>query len=196
MYRNQTAINYIMQQMKGFKPEFVKCVIRCFEFIDSIQQPDGCLSNSVALYICAKEFGYRPKLCYGLCELEGMSFYHVWLEINGIVVDLSIYGNVNFSPVVRMFCQKTLDTPYIGTYEDGVITYGRFRFDEDWGTAAISQMEGLTFEQYMDTAPNDEMWWMTCRFLNERPVRKTIRHLRTLIKKDVIQPEEPLVSSS
>lgn len=196
MCRNQTAVNYIMQQLKGFKPEFVKCVIRCFEFIDSIQQPDGCLSNSVALYICAKEFGYRPKLCYGLCRVEGISFYHAWLEINGIIIDPSIYGNVNFNPEVRQFCPTMLDTPYIGTYKTSAISYGRFEFDETWKLARISQAEGLSFEEYMNGAPNNDVWLATCRFLNRLLVRKTIRHLRTLIKKDVIQPEEPLVSSS
>ena len=190
MYRNQTAVNYIRQQMRGFKPEFVKCVIRCFEFIDSTRQPNGCLGSSVALYICAKEFGYRPKLCYGLCRVEGVPFYHAWLEINGIIIDPSIYGNVNFNPEVRQSCQTVLDTPYIGTYKTSVISYGRFEFGEDWKTKELSLAEGLSFEQYVDGAPNNEMWWMTCKFLNKLPVRKTIKHLRTLIKKDVILPEK------
>lgn len=190
MYRNQTAVNYIRQQMKGFKPEFVKCVIRCFEFIDSTHQPNGCLGNSVALYICAKEFGYRPKLCYGLCRVEWVSFYHAWLEINGTIIDPSIYGNINFNPKVRQSCQAMLNTPYIGTYKTSVINYGRFEFDESWKSAQISQAEGMSFEQYMDKDPNNGMWLVTCKFLNKLPVRKTIKHLRTLIKNVVILPEK------
>ena len=189
MYINQTAVNYIRQQMRGFKPEFVKCVIRCFELIDSTQQPDGCLGNSVALYICAKEFGYSPKLCYGLCKVEEISFYHAWLEINGIIIDPSIYGNVNFNPKVRQSCQTMLNTPYIGAYKTSTISYGRYEFDENWRSDRISKAEGMSFEQYMDNAPDNWMWWVTCRFLNKLPVRKTIKHLRTLIKKDVILPE-------
>lgn len=106
------------------------------------------------------------------------------------VTKKGIYGNVNFNPEVRQSCQTVLDTPYIGTYKTSVISYGRFEFGEDWKTKELSLAEGLSFEQYVDGAPNNEMWWMTCKFLNKLPVRKTIKHLRTLIKKDVILPEK------
>ncbi|CUQ07512.1 Uncharacterised protein [Anaerostipes hadrus] len=83
--------DYIQNQLKKFDPRFTKCVVRCFDLIKQFQESDGCLSNSVALYICAKEYGYDPILCYGLCEFDGKEFYHAWLEINDIVIDVSIY---------------------------------------------------------------------------------------------------------
>lgn len=158
------AIEYINTQLSGFKPEFVKCVIRCFEFIDDIHQPDVCLSNSIALFICAMYYGYEPNLCYGLCSFDGQPFYHAWLEINGIIIDLSIYGNVNYNP-------------------------GRFEFDTDWQISAIAQLEGCSFEQYMDGSPNGDMWKLVCQFLDEKPTQEVVRHLRSLIKKYSIFPD-------
>ena len=59
MRRNYTAIHYIQEQLKEFDPKFVDCVIRCFSLIEQNQEPDGCLSDSVALFICAKEYGIQ-----------------------------------------------------------------------------------------------------------------------------------------
>lgn len=33
MSRNYTAIHYIQEQLKGFDPKFVDCVVRCFNLI-------------------------------------------------------------------------------------------------------------------------------------------------------------------
>lgn len=189
MSKNQLAIDYINAQLSGFKPEFVKCVIRCFEFIDEIHQPDGCLSNSIALFICAKYYGYEPNLCYGLCSFEGQPFYHAWLEIDDIIIDLSIYGNVNYNPIARLIWKKQLSTPYIGQYDNAIVKYGRFEFDTDWQITAIAQLEGCSFEQYMDGAPNGDMWKLVCQFLNEKPTQEVVKHLRSLIKKYSIFPD-------
>lgn len=180
MSRNYTAIHYIQNQLKGFNPKFVNCIIRCFDSIEKSQEPDGCLSNSVALFVCAKEFGYDPVLCYGLCKFEGKSFYHAWLELNEIVIDMAIYGNVNFSPL--SLWDRKLDTPYIGTYEESNIHYGKFEFDEDWKYSMISAVEGMAFEQYMDGSPQQSMWRITCGFLDKTPTANLVNHLRTHVK--------------
>ena len=90
MSRNYTAIHYIQEQLKGFNPKFVDCVVRCFNLIEQNQEPNGCLSNSIALFICAKEYGYEPLLCYGLCKFDGKEFYHAWIEIDNTVIDMAI----------------------------------------------------------------------------------------------------------
>ena len=189
MAKNKIAIEYINTQLSGFNPEFVKCVIRCFEFIDAIHQPDGWLSNSIALFICAKYYGYEPNLCYGLCTFEGHPFYHAWLEINDIVIDLSIYGTANFNPFACLIWKKQLATPYIGPYTNPCIHYGRFEFDTDWQNTEIAQLEGHSFKEYMDGAPNGDMWDLVCQFLNEKPTPKVILKLRELIKKYSIYPD-------
>lgn len=48
MSRNYPAIHYIQNQMKEFAAGFVDCVVRCFNIMDKNQEPDDCLSNSVA----------------------------------------------------------------------------------------------------------------------------------------------------
>jgi hypothetical protein len=185
MSRNYTAIHYIQKQLKGFDPKFVDCAVRCFNLIEKNQEPNGCLSDSIALFICAKEYGYKPTLCYGLCKIDGREFYHAWLEINGTIIDLAIYGNVNYSPF-SMWNRK-LDTPYIGSYQDSVVQYGGFQFDEDWYGALISRAEGWSFEQYMNGLPQNAMWKLVCMFLDKTPTKNLIEHLKTLVKNEYIE---------
>ena len=185
MKRNYTAIHYIQNQLKGFNPKFIDCVTRCFNLIEQYQEPDGCLSNSILLFICAKEYGYDPVLCYGLCELDGIAFYHAWLEIDGIVIDLSIYGNVNYSPF--SLWENNLDVPYIGTYQDSVVQYGKFKFDDDWSYSMIAQMEGWSFEKYMNGLPRNAMWKGVCKILDRTPTNNLVEHLKTHIKDQMIE---------
>lgn len=185
MARNYVAIHYIHDKLKGFDSKFIDCVTRCFNFTDHFQLPDGCLSNSVALYICAKKFGYNPTLCYGLCRLEEKEFYHVWLDIEDTIIDIGIYGNVNFNPLLSN-CHK-LDTPYIGSYENRNIYYGKFEFNENWRYSQIYQAEGKTFEEYMDGLPHNTMWKIVCDFLDKAPTRKLINNLRNYVKNERIE---------
>ena len=185
MKRNYTAIHYIQNQLKGFNPKFIDCVTRCFNLIEQHQEPDGCLSNSIALYICAKEYGYNPVLCYGLCELDGIEFYHSWIEIDGIVIDLSIYGNVNYSPFAMW--ENNLEVPYIGTYQDSAVQYGKFKFDDDWSYSLIAQVEGWSFEKYMNGLPQNAMWKVVCKILDRTTTPNLVEHLKTHIKGRVIE---------
>lgn len=185
MSRNDIAIHYIQERLKGFKPEFVDCAVRCFNLIVQNEEPNGCLSDSAALFVCAKEYGYEPILCYGLCNLDGREFYHAWLEINGTIIDLAIYGNVNYG-LFSLFGYRT-DIPYIGSYKDSVMQYGRFQFDEDWSGALISRVEGWSFEQYMNGLPQNAMWKLVCMMLGKTSTKRLIDHLKTLVKDEYIE---------
>lgn len=66
--------DYIQNQLKNFDPRFTKCVVKCFDLIVQFQESDGCLSNSVALYICAKEYGYDQFFVMGYVNLMGKNF--------------------------------------------------------------------------------------------------------------------------
>lgn len=180
MGKNYKAIHYIQEKLNGYNSKFVDSVIRCFNNVEQSKEGNGCLSNTVALYICAKEYGYNPKICFGLCSFEEKEFYHAWLEIDEIIIDISIYGNVNYSPLALW--DKKIDTPYIGSYVDSHIHYGKFLFDNDWEEAQISRAEGLTLEQYMDGLPNYEMWKLVCKYLNRTLTKELIGHLREHIK--------------
>lgn len=187
MNRNYTAIHYIQERLKGFNPKFIDCVVRYFNLIEQNQEPDGCLSDSIALFVCAKEYGYEPILCYGLCKIDGREFYHAWLEIDGTIIDIAIYGNVNYGWFPILGCE--IDTPYIGSYQnsDSIVQYGKFEFDSDWSKAAISQMEGWSFEQYMNGLPQNAMWKLVCKFLDKTPTNNLIEHLKTLVKDEFIK---------
>lgn len=176
MSKNYKGIHYIQEKLKDFDIGFVNCVIRCFNLIEKTKEPDGCLSNTTALYICAKSYGYSPTICYGLCRIDGHDFYHAWLEINNLVIDLSIYGNVNYSPYLVLGYK--IDTPFIGDYNNTSISYGRFKFDQDWSKSAIGQMDGKTLIQYMDGSPQYGMWKLVCKLMDRTPTKELLQQLR------------------
>lgn len=176
MSKNYKAIHYIQEQLKNFDIGFVNCVVRCFNFIETKKEPDGCLSNTAALYICAKSYGYNPTICYGLCSIDGNDFYHAWLEVNNVIIDLAIYGNVNYSPCSMW--DYEFDTPYIGKYDNLQISYGKFKFDQDWNKSLISRIEGKTLMQYMDGSPQYRMWKLVCKFMDKTLTKDLLQQLR------------------
>ena len=180
MTSNNKVKNYIEESLEGFNDEFVQSVCRCFEVLEYSKEPNGCLSNTAALYICAKECGYNPEICYGLCELKGSKFYHAWLVVNDTIIDIAIFGNVNYSPY--SLWNFKVETPYIGSYSDSPVHYGKFEFDEGWMDSDISMVEGWTLEKYMNVIPDDAMWRLTCLFLNKAPSHSYIEHLKSYAK--------------
>jgi hypothetical protein len=101
--------------------------------------------------------------------LDQVPFYHMWLEINGTVIDLAIYGNVNYNPPLTWSFK--LGNPYIGSYDKAFLKYGKFVFDEDWKRDRISKVEGWTVQEYMDRAPYNSMWKITCKLLDVVPTQ-------------------------
>lgn len=84
----------------NFEDNFINATTHLFEQMCILSEYAGCFRLSVELYIIAKYYGYEPKLKYGICinTVSECKFDHVWLEINGITIDLAIYGNINFRP--------------------------------------------------------------------------------------------------
>lgn len=180
--RNYTALHYIQDKLQGYDPRFVRCVTNDLNLIDDYQEGDGCLSDAVVLYVCAKEYGYDPILCYGLCEINGFTFYHAWLELDNLVIDLGIYGNTNYCTLTsndgQLLDVPKRKTPYIGPYDNDEITYRRFELDEDWEDAPMSMIDFLTIEEYIDFCPNDGMWELIFRVLDRTRTNEELERLR------------------
>lgn len=183
MARNYNAIHYMQNKLSGFDQHFVNAVVRAFNILNDTQSSNECMSMSACLYVIAKKYGYSPELCYGLCKYEGYDFYHAWIEINNTIIDLAIYGNINFSPY--SLWDNKLDTPLIGSYEELPVHYGKYQFDEDWLTSNISIVTGKTLEQYMDGLPQNAMWKMVCKILDITPSKTIVNELR-LYSKDML----------
>lgn len=179
MSKNYPVIHYIQNQLKNFNPQFIDCIIRCFNYEEQIKSHNDCLTGTVALYVCAKRYGYDAKICYGLCSLDNNEFYHVWLEINHIIIDIAIYGNVNYSPYSMW--DLTLETPYIGTYEESQVQYGKFKFDNDWNSCPLSFIENISVLDYINMAPQNAMWKIICKFMDETPSKSLIQELKEYV---------------
>ncbi len=100
MKRDYDAIHYIQRQLSGFEDKkMVFAMTKAFNKMYAAKEPDGCLSTTVELFIALKYLGYKPRICYGLVvPPSDYEFYHAWLELDGKIVDIAIYGNAKFSP--------------------------------------------------------------------------------------------------
>ena len=150
------SVGYIMNKLSNYKPDFVKACIRCFNKMQ--KEYDADLANSVALYVCAKEYGYKPRICYGLCNIDNHRFYHFWLELDGIIIDLSSYAIINYYPAFKGLINN-INIPYIGDYEHAYpIQYNKFKKDEHWKASSILYIESIVYiDKYIMMAPNGGM---------------------------------------
>ncbi len=182
MAKNYEAIHYIRQQLNGFDKLFIDSVVRCFCILDENKEHNGCMSNTAAMFLIARKCGYDPEFCYGICQIENKEFYHAWLEIDGIIIDPSIYGNINFGVG---FEDYQTSYPFIGTLEESDILYQKYKFDDDWKemeklgvNTLCGFIDGKTLEQYMDGLPGNMMWKLTCRYMDMTPSKELVSELR------------------
>ena len=169
MAKNYLVLHYIQNQLKNFdnNVKVSELLFKCFSLLEKTKEHDGCLSTSVALFVCLKELGYNPELCYGLCSTKnGNEFYHAWIELDNKVIDIAIYGNLNFSPFTAF--KIPVDLPIVlENYDDCYINYKKFIFDESWEYAAIKKAEDWTIFQYINNSPQKGMYKIINKLMNE-----------------------------
>lgn len=181
MAKDYNAIHYIQNQAKKYNVDdkLSDLLIRGFNIIYNNQEGDGCVSNSIALYVCLKNMGYNPQIYYGLCSIEnGFEFYHMWLELDNKIIDLAIYGNAKFS-FLNGELAYIITTPIVlEKYDELIVHYRKFVFDDDWKHAAISAVENMTLKEYINNAPNNGMKKLICRYMD---VPLTIENINKLL---------------
>ena len=152
---------------------------------------NGCFSTSVALHVILRSFGYDPKLCYGLCvSPSGKGMYHAWLELDGKVLDLAIYGNSHFSPY---WIDEPLGPVVFEDYSDTMMHYGNHEFDEDWNGSMISKaVEMGSIAKYITNAPHvnhpsgNGIWKMIFTILDETYTEDRQIDLQQFVSNDPI----------
>lgn len=179
--KNYEMIHLI--QTAGLPVDAEKVVVRAFNKMNDVKEPDGCLSISVSLCIALEYLGYSPELCIGKFWVKGHDYYHAWTELDKRVIDVAIYGNTSFSPYWR----DGIVAPQINRYYlETDIKYDPFVFDEDFKDALISKMMGKTFYYYCDNAPkrnaiwNMIMYYLDTSSLNVLKAIKDIAQLHTI----------------
>ena len=174
MGRNYAVLHYIKNQCQNMQYDDSVCqlISRAFNRMDAIKDHNGCLSNSVALFIGLTELGLAPQLCYGLCKTKtGMEFYHAWIELDEKVIDIAVYGNLNYSPYLTNKPQVELPIVF-ENYADCYLNYGKFHFDEDWSSSSIAKAESWTISQYVKRSPQKGMYTVLAKLLDEYVISK------------------------
>lgn len=153
-------------------------LIRGFNLIYNNQEADGCAANTIALYVCLKNMGYNPQIYYGLCTAEkDFCFYHMWLELDGKIIDLAIYGNAKFSFLSDELADIITTPIVLETYDESKVHYGKFVLDDDWKYAGISAIENMSLKEYINNAPNNGMKKLICRYMDVSPTMENINKL-------------------
>lgn len=180
MAKDYNAIHYIQNQAKkcNVDDKLTDLLIHGFNLIYKNQEADGCAANTVALYVCLKNMGYNPQICYGLCSVEkGFCFYHMWLEFDEKIIDLAIYGNARFSSFGDELANIITTPSVLETYDESKVHYGKFVFHDDWKYASISAIEDMTLKEYINNAPNNGMKKLLCRYMDISPTISNVNKL-------------------
>lgn len=191
MSRNYEVIHYIQDQLKEFDNNaLTKSVTKLFEKLYNSMMHDACVYATVMLYVIFKYYRIDSTIVYGIAGYESKEydykFYHVWLEVNGKIVDLAIFGNINYSP--RMLYMQ-LDKPIVNeTYasaKEKNIIYKRYETDKNWKNCKIAVADNETIRQYCDNAPQN-FWQHICSYLGIGGTPKNVNKLKELVGEEVI----------
>ena len=173
MARDYTARKYIVKQAECYHDtRLTNAITRAFDNIFNNEEPDGCLSKSIALHVILRYYGYDPKICYGLCVTPaGHEFYHAWLELDSTVLDLAIYGNSHFS---SYWLEAPIGPVVFEDYNSTLVKYGDHKFDDDWESCMIAQVVRMgSVANYIANAPRvhhpsgNGMWKVIFSILDE-----------------------------
>lgn len=180
MAKDYNVIHYIQSQVEKYYSDnkLSDVLVRSFNLIYNTKQSDGCVSNSVALYVCLKNLGYDPHICFGLCTTKkGFEFYHMWLELECKVIDIAIYGNAKFSFLINGELSEIQMPIILETYNEANINYGKFLFDDDWKGDALYTLEKMSLKEYIENAPNNDMKKLFCRYMDISPTISNVNKL-------------------
>ena len=162
-----SAENYIKDKIEqfNFSEEFAEATLDLFDKMCILQWYGESFRLSVEQYLIARYYGYDAKIKYGLCtdskntvtsrSKNNVTYRHVWVEVGGIIIDLAIFGKVNFKPFEIGGHEYTY-YPCIGkaNYLKDPKTDSRFQYEEcdiekRWSHRGMIDDTKLTIYQFL-----------------------------------------------
>lgn len=80
MKKDYTAIHYIQSQVEKYYHDsrISNVLVNCLNAVCRHEESDGCADGSAALYVCLRNLGYKPEICFGLCTTDKkIEIYHI-----------------------------------------------------------------------------------------------------------------------
>ena len=163
-------------------------LVNLFDYMMTKKILGGCHSLSSALYVALCEIGENPKLCIGECyNVKIKPFDHSWILLNGKVIDMAIYMQMNITSTVSGVVIMDIDTT---TQEKCCTQYG---YETGLGFGLEAQyLLNTPFVEYMDSFPYEKkgLWTLVEKILPEEytfdinVARKKYANVKRMIVKD------------
>lgn len=180
MTEKYDCINHIKKNLSEYdNRKLTSVVTKAFNRMYDIQEPDGCLSTSTQIVTCLQYLGYDAKLIVGqMYDETNHGFYHTWVELNDKIIDISGYGNTNWS---QFYPGKPWLYPTINeSYDESPVSYHRFEFDKDWPNSQMSMADGWSISKYFDGSTRKCLWQFTCDLLDISLITKNKQRLKNI----------------
>lgn len=175
--RDYDAIHLI--QKSGLSEKATSAIVRNFNKMCSAQEPDGCLSMSAVNCLALAYLGMKPSVILGQVKIEDNYFYHAWVETDGRVIDVAIYGNTHFSPYVGLLPQ-VMPQVY-KPYSETNVKYFPNKYDNDFNKWNGHIALGMNLKTYLDHAPKkNALWNLALYCLDLSPTAENVRKLKDI----------------
>lgn len=164
MSKNYFVLHYIQNQLSEYDERIVKAVQRLFSIEDQAKEKQGCVIDSVVLFLIFKKYGINAEIHLGeICADGKQDAYHCWLTVNDKLFDIGIYGNSNYNR--EYYKGPQLNTPFIN---ESFTNLGGIRYidgsteSDSW----LSELSEKSVLDYVKKCPNDRVNLLICKALD------------------------------
>jgi hypothetical protein len=158
-----------------------KSVINLYNFMIKENWCGACHASSSVLYVALSELGFKPVLCIGEVEGEGLYFDHSWIVLDGKIIDLSLSMTMlnGMSVCGLIVCGKDIDTNEAPNLQYGICGRGL--------EGEAKMVMNMPFVQYMNGFPygKDGLWTIVAKVLEKEvdinQMRKKYKNTRRIL---------------
>lgn len=148
------------------------------KFVIENQESSGSVVVSACIYAALKHLGICSEIVHGVVTCNDVSFFHSWIEIENKIVDVAIFGTLNYKGISH------LEAPVIMKCRDEALALGLTYFEKEevplevWENNPVNKMLGASVLKFLDQIEDRKAWVLVCKMLNESPTETLVNKIR------------------